>query len=600
MSEFLAINFDMLSSPSLTIKNINNFSVNNGWGFAWYPNDDYSSLMIKDSRQQDINELSTVVNDWDNFRSTIFMCKTKGISKQYTLHDVQPFRWSYAGKDWLFLHNGTCDIKVLTEKHDLQSGFLVPLGNTDSELLFCYLLGKIQQSGFTELNKKSARLISTCLKELEAFGTLDLILTDSKTLFVYHGENSEKEIYVSKLLSEYFTKKIESESISIEMEDPRDTYHSGLIVSSEKLSSVEQMMINKGDVILIKRGINIWQKSKAELTQNERSRLMSTTFEPQLTKVKETPSKNAVKIQNLRSITTKPDGSAMQFKSFDIEHSTSYEYDEAVEHSTHTFRLQPKEDSIQEIIRSEISISVDGECLQFEDVFGNNTVHYTISKPYKKLQIFSKSQVKVYEKLPDNRSDLVRRSSIPLVWMPWQRQMMSPYLLPTELPESQLSVLTDYAMSFVERCDYNVLETIKDINTRIYEDYQYVQNVTSLQTTPFDVLETHQGVCQDFANLFICLARLLSIPARYRMGYIYTGANYENKIQSDASHAWVEVYIPFIGWKGFDPTNGCIVKQDHIRVACGRNYRDATPTTGTLFKGGGTETLSIDVKVRQL
>jgi transglutaminase-like putative cysteine protease len=181
--------------------------------------------------------------------------------------------------------------------------------------------------------------------------------------------------------------------------------------------------------------------------------------------------------------------------------------------------------------------------------------------------------------------------------MPWQRQMMMPYLLPQELPETQLDELTSYAMSFVERNDGNLMQVLKDINLSIYRDYQYVQGTTSLSTTPFDVYTTRKGVCQDFANLFICLARLLSIPARYRMGYIYTGVNYENTIQSEASHAWAEVYLPYIGWRGFDPTNGCMAGQDHIRVACGRNYLDATPTSGTIFKGGGKETLSVTVKI---
>jgi transglutaminase-like putative cysteine protease len=104
-------------------------------------------------------------------------------------------------------------------------------------------------------------------------------------------------------------------------------------------------------------------------------------------------------------------------------------------------------------------------------------------------------------------------------------------------------------------------------------------------------------VCQDFANLFICLARLMGVPARYRVGYIYTGGGYENKIQSDASHAWAEVYLPWLGWRGFDPTNGVTASLDHVRVACGRNYRDATPTSGTIFRGGGVEKLTVNVRV---
>jgi transglutaminase-like putative cysteine protease len=76
------------------------------------------------------------------------------------------------------------------------------------------------------------------------------------------------------------------------------------------------------------------------------------------------------------------------------------------------------------------------------------------------------------------------------------------------------------------------------------------------------------------------------------VGYIHTGADYANTAQGEASHAWVELYLPWTGWVGFDPTNGCLVGADHVRVACGRNYRDATPTSGTIYKGGGHESLS--------
>ncbi|MBT6250408.1 MAG: transglutaminase family protein, partial [Nitrospina sp.] len=220
--------------------------------------------------------------------------------------------------------------------------------------------------------------------------------------------------------------------------------------------------------------------------------------------------------------------------------------------------------------------------------------------PYKQLLIKSKSRVKVYSCPPDSHSPIMRRSQIPLMWMPWQRQMMLPYLLPPELPETQLRQLTDFAMSFVKRNDSHLIDSLMDINKKIYEDFSYVQGITFLETTAFDVFSIRKGVCQDFANLFICLCRLIDIPARYRVGYIYTGGDYENKLQSDASHAWVEVYLPFLGWRGFDPTNGCMVAQDHIRVASGRNYRDATPVSGTIYKGGGTEQLKVEVQIRKV
>jgi hypothetical protein len=77
------------------------------------------------------------------------------------------------------------------------------------------------------------------------------------------------------------------------------------------------------------------------------------------------------------------------------------------------------------------------------------------------------------------------------------------------------------------------------------------------------------------------VARLLGVPARYVCGYIYTGNTGTTRASSDETHAWIELYIPHIGWKGFDPTNGVLPQTDHVRVAVGRHYRDATPTAGT-------------------
>jgi transglutaminase-like putative cysteine protease len=305
-------------------------------------------------------------------------------------------------------------------------------------------------------------------------------------------------------------------------------------------------------------------------------------------------------IINIKSLTHTKDGIQLNYKLYDIAHISEYNYSVAVEHSSHTFRLKPVEDEIQEVVNANLELSVDGELLQFEDVFSNHSIHYDITNSYSRLLIKSTSRVKVYCPPPDDHSPLLRHSTIPLVWMPWQRQMMLPYLLPPELPETQLRQLNDFAMSFLERNDYHLMDSLIDINTKIYEDFSYVQGITSLETTPFDVFSHRQGVCQDFANLFICLCRLLNIPARYRVGYIYTGGNYENKLQSDASHAWAEVYLPYIGWRGFDPTNGNMVTQDHIRVACGRNYLDATPVSGTIYKGGDNEQLKVEVQIRDI
>ncbi|MDE4938347.1 transglutaminase-like domain-containing protein, partial [Francisella tularensis] len=82
----------------------------------------------------------------------------------------------------------------------------------------------------------------------------------------------------------------------------------------------------------------------------------------------------------------------------------------------------------------------------------------------------------------------------------------------------------------------NVMAILAEINKTIFYEYKYVSGSTNLTTTAYDVYVTRQGVCQDFSHLFICLARLLGIPARYRSGYIFHGGNYSNTAMSDATH----------------------------------------------------------------
>ncbi|MEM6562784.1 MAG: transglutaminase family protein, partial [Planctomycetota bacterium] len=164
-----------------------------------------------------------------------------------------------------------------------------------------------------------------------------------------------------------------------------------------------------------------------------------------------------------------------------------------------------------------------------------------------------------------------------------------------ELPDNQIDELYDYAKSFVAANDGDLIETLFNVNLELYKNYEYVPGSTTNATTPFEVMRSKRGVCQDFAQLFVCIARLLGIPARYVCGYIFTGNTGMERAQSDASHAWVELYLPKVGWRAFDPTNGVLPSTGHVRVAYGRFYRDATPTDGTLY--GDAEQTALDIEV---
>jgi transglutaminase-like putative cysteine protease/predicted glutamine amidotransferase len=603
-SEILAISLDSFGSPSINTnlsKDPENKILYN-WGFGWYPQDNQSTIVKKEDAIRGTQILINDITDWSNFRSTVFFLKIKDLANKYPSNeDVQPFSRSFSGRDWMFVHSGFLDKQALTMLYGTNK-ILEPLGTTDSELAFCNILSQIEEVKANKISDIEFSIIYEWFKRFDLIGSSDMYLTDGDTIICYHGLQSKKNMHYIRILPPENQNIYNSEIAQISFNNPRDIHRTAIIVSSSPFSEGKWTKMQPGQMIIIKCGAIIWNSlyysktirsipSSPPNAQQKKDNIY--TQKVQAEQAQE-------RILNARSITETVEGIPLGYRLYEITHTTLYEYTIPVEHSTHSFHLQPTEDNIQEVIYSKLKISSSSEEIQYEDVFGNKVINCIIDKPYKKLLVEAVSCVKVYGTQPDDHTLSKRQTSIPLVWMPWQRQMMMPYLLPSELPESQFSELTEYAMSFVKRNNYNLLKTIEDINMSIYRDYKYVTGSTSLDTTSFEVYISRQGVCQDFANLLICLARLLSIPARYRMGYVYTGDNHANKMQSNASHAWAELYLPYVGWRGFDPTNGCLVEQDHVRVACGRNYIDSAPVSGTIYRGGGVEKLTVNVEMKQI
>ena len=108
--------------------------------------------------------------------------------------------------------------------------------------------------------------------------------------------------------------------------------------------------------------------------------------------------------------------------------------------------------------------------------------------------------------------------------------------------------------------------------------------------TPLEeVLAKRRGVCQDFAHLAIASLRSLGLPALYVSGYLATEA-------ANATHAWMEVLIPGLGWRGLDPTHNRPVDETYIKLAVGRDYADVAPVSGN-YKGTTDRKLEVEVKI---
>lgn len=280
---------------------------------------------------------------------------------------------------------------------------------------------------------------------------------------------------------------------------------------------------------------------------------------------------------------------------YEIVHYTEYCYDRDIQRSEHQLRLTPTQDLHQDVLAFTFHLDPHAVMRPYQDCYGNEVIYLHIQEPYRQLRMEARSVVSVS---PPRSLDDVQWKD-PIAWPKGEWDRLQHLMVADDLPDHQLRILRDYARHFLDAQQGEIIPTIDAINRAIFSEYTYKKGSTVVGTSVFDVFVMKQGVCQDFSNLMLCLLRLLHIPALYRTGYIYTGKEHNAHIVPDASHAWVEVYLPLIGWCGWDPTNGGRAGIDHIRLAAGRSSYDATPTSGTIYTPFQSEILTVHVKVKR-
>ncbi len=172
------------------------------------------------------------------------------------------------------------------------------------------------------------------------------------------------------------------------------------------------------------------------------------------------------------------------------------------------------------------------------------------------------------------------------------REFLYPSVLVPRLPE-----LHHYAAESFPR-GRPLLEAVLDLMQRMFSDFVFDPKATTVATTMGQVIKNRRGVCQDFAHFQIGCLRALGLPARYVSGYLETlpPPGKPKLLGSDASHAWVQLFVPDVGWVDLDPTNNLLPGDRHITVAVGRDFEDVSPIRGVIVSGGKHQlTVAVDV-----
>ena len=261
-----------------------------------------------------------------------------------------------------------------------------------------------------------------------------------------------------------------------------------------------------------------------------------------------------------------------------ISHTTSYHYDTPVPYALQQLRLRPKSRPEQNVVSWDVRVDGGRREVSFEDEHANRVDLISFEPGVESIVVTCEGEVEV----TDNSGVVGKHTGFTPLWL---------FNRTTKLtrPGSGLrALLSDFQRP---EGDLSLLHGLSD---HILAKVPYSKDQTSPALSAEQALGEGCGVCQDHAHIFIGAARMLDIPARYVSGYLMM----DDRVEQDATHAWTEAYVEGLGWVGFDISNGISPDQRYVRVATGRDYRDAAPVTGISF-GTASQELEVEVAVEQ-
>jgi transglutaminase-like putative cysteine protease len=279
-----------------------------------------------------------------------------------------------------------------------------------------------------------------------------------------------------------------------------------------------------------------------------------------------------------------------------ISHRTRFIYDQPARDSHNELRVRPLDDAGQRCLDFELSIDQPAAVLSYRDFFGNHAHSVSVSTPHRELTIVAQSLVERFAAPSDVFSEMTFRDFLvedeahvrdyweflnPSRYIPFSQRLRKLFWMARPGDTEDVAIYVTRIVAWV------------------HDQFDYQKARTHVHSSLDDILKAGGGVCQDFAHLTIGLLRLAGVPARYVSGYLAPAISPTGNasVGEQASHAWLEAWLPYAGWTGFDPTNRYRTDERHIRVAIGRDYADVPPLMGVYRSSATNQVMTVDLNI---
>jgi transglutaminase-like putative cysteine protease len=269
---------------------------------------------------------------------------------------------------------------------------------------------------------------------------------------------------------------------------------------------------------------------------------------------------------------------------YSISHKTRLDYSKSISESVMEVRAMPRTDDRQVLRQFDITVTPSSRANHHTDWLGNTVHQFSVTGIHDHVDITSKCIVETRvcgHTLADYVAPLEGLIKDHRSWDYLQHE--GPVVDDPALPALGSRLGLDKVTRVGEAIGI-VLERMRDVIT-------YRRGLTDSSSTVSDVLAAGNGVCQDFAHLSLALLRRVGVPCRYVSGYLHRADATELE-----THAWVEAFVPGVGWVAFDPTHGTLATEQYVTVAVGRSYADVPPNRG-VYRGDARESIAVSVVI---
>ena len=280
-----------------------------------------------------------------------------------------------------------------------------------------------------------------------------------------------------------------------------------------------------------------------------------------------------------------------------IQHKLRYDYSEAVTLDPHILYLHPRKSALLSV--QEFKIQIDPAPVQTSknlDPEGNIQNILFFKEPTSYLSIEVKTTVETTE---FNPFDFVyfpfESKTLPITYSTSYQKTLSPYLgLEGVTPNVE-----QMARQIASEVRYSTSDYLSALNEFISSKFAYEIREEGAPNTPEFTLINRKGSCRDYAVLFSALCRAMGLATRFVSGYYIGVSPVDVPNQTHHLHAWVEVYLPGGGWRGYDPTQHEVVSGNHIPLAASCLPEEITPVFGS-FRGAASSILTTNVFIERI